>query len=240
MTNFITSRSRTTEVSNVAMRILNVLNETPLKEDIHFQKIIENIESISSEITTAINRSRVESELEEKDNVRDEKLRDVHYLLNGMLHFPDNKVREAALKVASIYKKYGVSVVTENYATESSFIVSLLEELKLPELQNSIGLMPGFAESIMALRNAQDDFELAFSSYNGQRVKASELLNASELKRKLIKEINGSLLKYLKVMETINNSAYRDVTLQIDEIIERNNEKVNRRKNTNNTLLEEI
>ncbi len=65
----------------------------------------------------------------------------------------------------AIFNNYGLQVLNESYSSESSLLNSLLGELAKTELQPDIALISGAAESIVALQNAQNDFETSHLAY---------------------------------------------------------------------------
>ncbi len=129
------SNSRVTEVDAVSLRMNGAYAGSGLDTDAHLQTMFTQLSSLSGSLTTAINRSKAESTLDEFDTKRDEQVRALSYLIMGFLHHPDPGIKEAAAAVEKIFDKYGVAITGESYATESSLITSLLEDLSAPGLQ---------------------------------------------------------------------------------------------------------
>ncbi|MCG6185902.1 DUF6261 family protein [Maribellus maritimus] len=180
------SKSRVTEVDAVSMRIISAFKNAGLDSDLHLPHMFNTLESFSKNLTSAINRSKTESNLEEKDEKRDSEIRSFYYLLLGLLHHPDDNVKAAAQKVKKIFDKNGVSITGKSYASESSLVASLLNDLAKPNLQDAIAQLSGCAELIAALQAAQSEFEAARLAYEQEKAQESTAISASGLKESLL------------------------------------------------------
>ena len=98
------------------------------------------MEKLSAEITTAINRDKVSTSLEDADAKRDELIRQLGTLLAGYGAIPLADKKAAAEKLSAVYDKYGKAIENEPYARESSLIESMLEDFAAPALAE--GLRP--------------------------------------------------------------------------------------------------
>ena len=108
-------KSRVTEVDAVSMRTIGAYKNTTLSSDAHLVKIFTGLETGSGRLTVAINRWKAESELEVKDEVRDDKVRPLYFVVTGYVHHPDPAVKAAALKVEKVLEQYGLSITGESY-----------------------------------------------------------------------------------------------------------------------------
>src|SRR5680860_8806 len=109
------TNSRTTEVDAVSLRTIGAYKNTSLSSDAHLASIFTGLETESARLTAAIKRSKAESELEVKDEVRDDKVRAIHYLLMGLLHHPEPAIQNAAEEVENVFGNYGLSILGESY-----------------------------------------------------------------------------------------------------------------------------
>ena len=129
--------------------------------------------------------------------------------------------------------QYGLGIINEDYAEESSDIDSLLTDLSQADILIAIAKLQGVAEIIAALTVAQKDFEnLAVQQAEGESVK-KDLASASKLKKEMIAEFNGNLMAYMNTMAMVKPEIYEATTKTIAELIDNNNELVKRRRKTN-------
>jgi len=224
------SQSRVTEVDAVSIRTIGAYKNTGLSSDAHLVKIYSALESESALLTSAIRRLKDESVLEEKDEVRDDNVRAVHYLTMGFLHHPDPAVKAAAEAVEKVFDNYGLSITGESYATESSLVNSLLADLAKPKLQAAIALLSGLSEIIAALQAAQTDFEETRIAYEEEKAKEGTLENATAIKLEVVAIINDQLVVYLRAMIQVDEPTYGNFARTIAEIIADNNEVVKKRR----------
>ncbi len=224
------STSRVTEVDAVSMRMLGAYQTTSLSSDPHLSTMFTELESLSAALTAAINRSKAESDLEEKDEARDTQIRALYYLVMGFLHHPDAAIQQAAQTVDKVFEKYGVSITGESYATESSLIASLLNDLSKQKIQDAIALLPGCADVITALQAAQQAFEAARITYEQEKAQESTQASATKQKPELVALINDKIVVYLRAMEVVDVETYGAFARTIATIIAENNEVVKKRR----------
>ena len=222
--------SRVTEVDAVSMRMIGAYKNTTLSRDAHMVKIYSALEPESALLTSAIRRLKDESVLEEKDEVRDDDVRAVHYLTLGFMHHPDPAVKAAAGEVEKVFDNYDLSITGESYATESSLVNSLLADLAKPKLQAAIALLSGLAEIIATLQAAQTDFEETRIAYEEEKAKEGTLENATTIKKAVVTIINDKLVVYLRAMIQVDEATYGNFARTIAEIIADNNEVVKKRR----------
>lgn len=224
------STSRVTEVDAVSMRMLGAYQTTSLSTDQHLSAMFTGLESLSTALTAAINRGKAESDLEEKDEARDTQIRALYYVVMGFLHHPDAAIRQAAQTVDKVFEKYGVSITGESYATESSLIASLLNELSKQKIQDVIAILPGCDDVITALQAAQQAFETARITYEQEKAEESTQASATKQKPEIVALINEKIVVYLRAMEVVDVETYGAFARTIATIIAENNEVVKKRR----------
>lgn len=224
------SKSYNTEVDGSTMRILNAYQVSGLNTDSNLVKIFDPLQNASALLSTAINRLKIKSEQQTKDELRDEKITGLYYLLVSFSHHPDVRIQQAALNLLSIFDKYGLAMKDESYTTESSLVKSLLSDFSKPTQQTDIALVPQCAKFIAALDAAQTDFENSRVAFETARAEEGTLENATALKKAVISLINGQLVPYLNVMAQLDESVYGAFARTVEEIISANNEVVKKRR----------
>ena len=128
-----------------------------------------------------------------------------------------------------VFAKYGLAIIGESYASESSFIVSLLRDLSKTKLQKAIAKLSGLSEIIVELTAAQSAFETSRITYEEERAKENGFKNATYIKKEVLYIINGKLVIYLRAMEQVDESTYGDFVRTVALIINKNNEVVKKR-----------
>lgn len=226
------AKSRVTEVDAVSMRLTGAYKTTGLNTDLHLLNMFDTLEPLSATLSSAINRIKAESILEEKDEIRDNEVRALFYLVMGFVHHPDAAVKNAAHKVEKIFEKYGMAITNESYATESSLIVSLLEDLSKQKLQDAIAQLSGCAETIAALQAAQTDFEASRIAYEQKKAEEGTQKNATTIKKEVVALINDKIVVYLRAMGVVDEPSYGSFARTVAEIIANNNEVVKKRAKT--------
>jgi len=229
MINKIMSQTRTTELDTITARIIAAYLSSTLGSDTNLKGIMNSVQPLAASLNQAINRIKSESELEGFDDGRDQGARSFYYLILGFTHHPDETIKKAALKIMDVFDHYGLQMLNENYATETSLLTSLFAELAKPAMQEAMALISGAVESLAALQAAQNTFEANHLAYEQNKAHEGTYSNASTIKKQLIRLINGKLVVYLKAMAMVNNIEYGDFVRTIAQIIDDNNETVKKR-----------
>lgn len=234
----ILTTSRITEVDAACMRIIGAYKNTTLRTDVHLVAMFSALEPLSVSLSASINRLTAESNLEEKDEERDEPLRSLFYLVAGFLHHPDAAIRAAAEKVNAVIERYGMGITKESYAVESSLVTSMLNDLAAADLQEAIALLSGCAEIIAALQLAQTAFEAARIAYEEEKAEDSTEHSASEIKVEVLKLVNEKIVVYLRAMEVVDVETFGAFARTVAEIISDNNLAVRKRLNKTEPVVE--
>lgn len=231
----IRSNSRTTEIHGTSRTVINGFEQSGLTEDPVLSGIFLNLKAKNKALGQAIDRSKSESILADKDGVRDEDVRAIGYLVQGYLYYPKAAIRNAADIVKKVFDKYGFSITEESYVTQSSHIVSMLDDFAAPEVLAAIALLKGVAENIAALQAAQDDFETTRAKYAQKEAEEDTQNNATVLKKEVLLIINADLVQFLRTGERFQAAIYGAFARTVTKIIANNNEQVKKRSKKENT-----
>jgi len=223
------SKSRTTEVNTVSDNLIMAYKKQVWENDAYLVSTFGKLQTESDLLRTAINRSRAESILDTKDVIRDEKVKALNYLLLGSIHHPSAIIKSSGEKLSAEFTKYGLKMIHESYAIESSLIESLLQDFSAPELKPDIKAISGCAEVIDELRAAQDDFKTANFTWEEEKAKDGLTESATKIKKEVLSIINDKIVVYLKAMELANQEVYGELAQTISQIIGGMNEAVKRR-----------
>jgi Family of unknown function (DUF6261) len=228
--NKLIATSRTTEVNAVGTKIIFEYDKNDWSADAHLTAIFDGLKAKNAILTSAINRIKAESVLEEKDEVRDEKVRAIYYLIFGFTHHPDVAIKTAALKLDAIFEHYGLQLISKSYAIETSLIDSLMLEFEKADLQPSIAALPGLTQLIAELTAAELDFKTANVKFEEEKAEEGIKENASTVKKEVVSIINEQIVIYLRAMIQVDEPTYGELTRTSAQIIDDNNVIVNKRK----------
>ncbi|HPR85887.1 MAG TPA: DUF6261 family protein [Prolixibacteraceae bacterium] len=223
------SWSRVTEVNDVATRVSGAFRAQGIA-DPYLAATFGSLDNANLELSKAIRRSKAESNLEEKDEVRDECTRSLYYLINGFTHHPAAAIAESAQLLLRVFNNYGISLTNESYATESALISSMLIEFQKPGYATHIANLSGCGELLQSLASAQTDFDQARIAYETEKAQDGMVANATEIKKEVVDLVNNQIMTYLQGMQQANPGTYSVLAATCAKVIAENNEQVRRRK----------
>jgi hypothetical protein len=229
--NKLLNKSRIAEVFAAAKRMIMAFAEGSLSEDTNLSNTFSALEQSNTKLGTAINREEAVSDLEEKDEIRDSKVRAVYYLITGYLYNPEENIRAAAEEVNKVFSRYGVEIVNDSYSEESTFIDSMLNDLAAEDLTQAIVSLAGLNKALAELRTAQDVFEQARVNYEKKAAQDVNEESATKIKPEIVSIVNNKLVPYLRGMVIMDEAKYGELTLTLAKIIDDNNEVVKKRGN---------
>lgn len=229
----INSSLRVTELdtlSDVLVRLYkdSSSGESAISKDVNLSGIMEEVEKLSAEITTAIKKDKVSASLDEADIARDEIIRGLGDVLTGYAAIPVAVKKAAAQKLLSTFGKYGKQTTAKNYAEESSLIESLLEDFGAENLASDIAALDGVGDLIDLLRSAQDSFNKANDEYTAANVEKGE--SATSVKKTLLAALNYKLVPYLTAVGALDS--YKAFVSKCEAEITKANANVSGRKKT--------
>jgi hypothetical protein len=223
------AKSRVTEVNDVATRTSGAFKESGIA-DPYLITTFSSLDAANLKLSMVIKRTKAESDLEEKDEVRDNDIRAFYHLTNGFLYHPVKKMKEAAQLLMEVFNKYGLKIIGESYATESSLVGSMLLDYAKPEYAGAIDTLSGCADLISALQTAQSDFEQARIAYETEQAKEGMVDNATLVKNEVVTILNDKIVLYLRAMEQAIPETFGVFAGIIAQIIADNNEQVKKRQ----------
>ena len=221
--------SRVTEVNDVGTR-MSVAYHAQGIVDPYLTTTFGSLDAANFELSKAIRRSKSESNLETKDEVRDGYTRSLYYLINGFTHHPAAAISESARLVLRAFDNYGISLVSESYANESALISSMLLEFQKPEYVQPIANLSGCGELVQALTSAQADFEQARIAYETEKAQDGMVANATEIKKEVVELVNTKIVVYFEAMQQVNPAIYGALASTFAQMIAENNVQVRRRQ----------
>lgn len=199
--------------------------ESAVAKDANLSAVMNDVESLSARLTTAIKSDKATSTLDEADIARDEVIRNLADALAGYAAIPVAAKKAAAGNLLAVFSKYGKQIASKNYAEESSLIESLLEDLSAENLKTDIASLDGISDLIFELRSAQDNFNKASDSYTAAKTGKGE--SATAVKKSLLDTLNSRFVPYLTAVGAIDG--YKDFAAKAASEIDKANATVGAR-----------
>lgn len=228
--NKINTSARVTELGDTALRLVKAFKAVvAVQNDAFLTKTFAEIEKQATAMTSAVKSDQALSKLEEADAQRDQAIRVLDKLLKGYENIPLENLKTHAKKLAEIFKKYGVKITGENYASQSTLINSLLGDFSATELKPSIEALAGVKEVLAEIQTKQNAFAALRSDYEKAQVSQKEKSSATSLRKPLLELINKKAVPYLVAMSIAQPELFKNLTAEASEIITSTNEAIKAR-----------
>ena len=228
--NKLNTSVKVTELGDTALRLVKAFKAVvAVQNDAFLTKTFAEIEKQATAMTSAVKSDQALSKLEEADAQRDQAIRVLDKLLKGYENIPLENLKTHAKKLAEIFKKYGVKITGENYASQSTLINSLLGDFSATELKPSIEALAGVKETLAEIQTKQDAFATLRSDYEKAQVSQKEKSSATSLRKPLLELINKKAVPYLVAMSVAQPELFKNLTAEASEIITSTNEAIKAR-----------
>lgn len=223
-------QARVTELGDTALRLVKAFKAVvAVQNDAFLTKTFAEIEKQATAMTSAVKSDQALSKLEEADAQRDQAIRVLDKLLKGYENIPLENLKTHAKKLAEIFKKYGVKITGENYASQSTLINSLLGDFSATELKTSIEALAGVKEALAEIQTKQNAFAVLRSDYEKAQVSQKEKSSATSLRKPLLELINKKVVPYLVAMSVAQPELFKNLTAEASEIVTSTNEAIKAR-----------
>ena len=228
--NKLNTSVKVTELGDTALRLVKAFKAVvAVQNDAFLTKTFAEIEKQATAMTSAVKSDQALSKLEEADAKRDQAIRVLDKLLKGYENIPLENLKTHAKKLAEIFKKYGVKITGENYASQSTLINSLLGDFSATELKPSIEALAGVKEALAEIQTKQNAFAALRSDYEKAQVSQKEKSSATSLRKPLLELINKKAVPYLVAMSVAQPELFKNLTAEASEIITSTNEAIKAR-----------
>ncbi len=226
----VSTHARTTEVDDTSDRIIVKYHDDPkVADDSVLTTVLKDITDFSDRITDAIRRDKQFSEMEDADAVRDKNTRILYRAVAGYAVLPVIALSEPAKRILAVLDKYGLNMLRENYAQQSSHMEAMSLDLSAPGIVEDAKALQGVTELIANVGTSQTEFTKKRVAYEQAYAAAQNIPSATELKNPLLQLINAKLIPYLEVMKGINAEKYGLFADSVEKIIADTNAVVERR-----------
>ena len=224
------TNARTTEVDDTSDRLLVLYNDEPaLAEEAFLKPLFGEMQTLSDQITEAIKRDRILSELEDADAEVETAVRALNAILKGYSVMPMPTYSEAGKVLYAVMRKYKLEILNMSYADQSSNTEAMLMDLSAPELEPHTVDLPGVSQAIGNVRAAQTNFTAKRVAWEKAVGVKSAGASASELRKPLLTLINAQLVPYLSAVKKGNPDTYAHFADAVAQVIENTNAVIRRR-----------
>jgi hypothetical protein len=148
------------------------------------------------------------------------------------MYHTDSTIKAAAEKVMSVFNHYGLLIIKDSYATQSSLVNSMITDLSTTEMTDNIALLSGVAESLTNIQRTQEAFEASDLIFEQEKAKETSVESATTIKKQIVPIINDKLVVYLRAMVVVDQANYSEFGEVINQIISNNNITVKKRSNS--------
>lgn len=225
--NKLNTSVKVTELGDTALRLVKAFKAVDaMQNDAFLTKTFAEIEKQATAMTAAVKSDQTLSKLEEADAQRDQAIRVLDKLLKGYENIPLENLKAHAKKLRDIFKKYGVKMTGENYASQSTLINSLLGDFSATELKPSIEVLTGVKEALAEIKTKQEAFAFIRSDYEKAQATQKEKQSATSLRRPLLDLINKKIVPYLTAMSIAQPELFKNLIAEASEIVTSTNEAI--------------
>lgn len=231
----LSTSAKTTEVDFVSDNAVTFYNQDPaLAEDTFLKQLIDKISFESDNITEAIKRDHVLSEMEDVDAVVGKNLRALKTIVKGYAAMPDETLSTSGKALLQVINKFKLALLQKSYGEQSSNIEALLMDLSAEALKVHIANLPQVGNVIENLRTSQALFMEKNTAYAKAYAENSQLLTATELKKTLLSLINGKLIVYLTSAVMMDPDKYGPYVASLEKVIDDTNQNISQRMGSAN------
>jgi len=222
----INSKSNIKDTAEVGQGIIDINKTNAITEDAFFTKTFDLLSAKTDELFGKIRAGWMESELEEKDEVRDLDVRAIFYEVEAKCIRRKSDDQAKALRLKTILDRYGMKITGSSYTNESAEIRALIKDLKGTELLEARQAVPDLDGLIGNLENSQLAFDESAAKHLVNLSDRENSKSATVVAKELRDIINHYLCTYIGAMANANPDKYKAFADLLTILIDENNKKV--------------
>lgn len=229
-------KSRTTEVSDVAQNLIAAYKKSNVAIDSFFSATMDELTESSKMLVQAINQMKPISILEEKDEIRDKHIQTLFQFIQGSVVHPNSVVAASAKEIKKVLDQYGIHLIHESYSSESALVNALLNDLQAAPVQTAIQDLPGCAELVDRVTQAEADFEESRLDFETDKALAGSIKASTKIKHHVVQTINSKVIPYLWAKALAQPDQVEGFAKTLQQIISDNNTMVRKRQSATKTI----
>ena len=193
--NCVSAATRIAELASLASALERVYESREITKPI-VNTLMKDVIKLRSQLVSSSSNVKKTISLTAVDKKRDREVSDLNKVLKGCEAMKSEVVSSSAKAVREkIAKYYKGKITSRGFEEGSGMVMSLLNDLDSAEMKAYIEKIPGVAESIEAIREAQAEYiKTRDSQSEGQSEKT---LSASSVKKELLFVLNDRLVPIL-------------------------------------------
>lgn len=221
---------RVDEASDFVLQVDNYVANKDLSEYPDYKLIVDKLLAKGKQLTTAINRELIRSQMKAADEVRMLSMKKIDALLTSTA-LQANSSSAAAVKLKSVFDRYYSHLLSASYAKKNSQIASLIEDFETDEMQELLRSVLFLGTVFDELKVGQADCMEKRSDYTVAIGERKTMDNASTVKRQVLQIINNELLPYQQSMQEHKSGEFEVISRTVQSIVDHANQTVSIRQN---------
>ncbi len=223
----LVTAAKISEVDSVSDKSVLLYNDDPqLQDDAHLKSIIGEVSEVSDQITEAVKRNQVVSNMEEVDMQVESDARTLKTITKGYAAMPDEKISAAAKIVMAVIDKFNYSMFKLPMDQQAPTVDAMIMDLSAEEVKANMALLPTVPDVFAKFIQSQTNFKNKNKEYLQAYADDKDMLSASDLRKQLLQLINGKLVVYLTSAVMMNPEKYRSYVTELEKAIEDVNTQV--------------
>lgn len=217
------------EAAEAGTKITDLNTTSPIVEDTYYAETFEKLSVKTQELIQMINAGWLESDLKEKDDVRDLDIRAIFHEVTAKCTRRESDEQQKAVRVKVILDRYGMKITDSTYTSESAEIRAMILDIKAPELAEDRKAIPELDGLIVNLEGSQASFDQSDDQLRDDKIGREKTKPASILAKELRNIINNDLCGYLSAMTQANPDKYAIFSNKFFQVIDDANKEVRNR-----------
>ena len=191
-----------------------------MQDDAHLKSIIGEVSQVSDQVTEAVKRNQVVSDMEEVDMQVESDARTLKTIVKGYAVMPDEKISTSAKIVMAVIDKFNYNMIKLSMDQQPPTVDAMIMDLSAEDVKANIALLPTVPDVFAKLVQSQTNFKNKNKEYLQAYASDKDMLSASDLRKQLLQLINGKLLVYLTSAVMMNPEKYRSYVVELEKAIE--------------------
>lgn len=226
------ARGRVTEVSACISQLFEAYQNSTIATDEKIGPFFTKMETLNSNLIDTFHQVQMKSKLLDKDDVLDASIRTLNGFIIGASCNPNAAIKDPAMVLKEVIDGYGMGILAESYAIQSTLVKSLFRDLSTPEMQAHVAVIPACADVLQAAKDAYSEFENTRLEQEVAKAKEKDTVIASKVRDDLVSLYNEIIYFYLMGQIVINDPDFVAFGKIADQIVSKYNASVkNRLKN---------
>ncbi|PKP08801.1 MAG: hypothetical protein CVU09_14730 [Bacteroidetes bacterium HGW-Bacteroidetes-4] len=234
--NYLKDSATHAELTNLAGNVRSVVNKAALADD-YLNSENQGLQSLEAQMQSGMNKTRgkeLTGQMEAADTRRDQLFKALVLILRALLLWNKALVGAAAQKLYQLLQVHGAASLTRlSYEKQSARMDAIKQAMQAPEYIQALADTE-LTDLWNDLVQAQDNFAALYLESASREVIKDGIKSSTSLRPLLVEKLNG-MIDYLKVMGRVDNATYGTLQAEVNELVNKLNEKINLRLSRRNS-----